>query len=143
MFSEKMDERMIMIRGKGLLYGFFVMIGLLILKNLAVDLLGVSLESATRTDFVIIYVSLFTVVGYMLLHDGVSESYIERVRYVFLALSVLFMGMMLLVIVQGETVSVLPLFTNSMGLVVQTGVTVLFTVLVFRKHASLNSLEDV
>ena len=79
----------------------------------------------------------------MLLHDGVSESYIERVRYVFLALSVLFMGIMLLVIVQGEAVSVLPLFTNSMGLVVQTGVTVLFTVLVFRKHASLNSLEDV
>lgn len=143
MFSEKMDERMIMIRGKGLLYGFFVMIGLIVLKNLAVDLFGLSLESATRTDFVIIYIALFTVVGYMLLHDGVADTYIERVRYIFLALSLLFVSMILIVIVQGETIGFMPLFTNSMGLIVQAIVTVVFTILVFRKYASLRNVEDI
>ncbi|WP_159638672.1 hypothetical protein [Erysipelothrix anatis] len=143
MFSEKMDERMIMIRGKGLLFGFFVMIGLIVFKNFAVDLLGVSFESATRIDFVIIYVSLFTVVGYMLLHDGVTEAYIERMRYIFLTLSLLLVSMVLVVVVQGEAIGFMPFFTNSMGLIVQTCVTVSFTILVFRKYASLRNIDDV
>ena len=83
MITEKMDERMLMIRGRGLLYGFLAICSLIFLKNVATDLFNIQIESVTRTDFAIIFVSVFVVSIYMLINDGISEQVILKTRFIF------------------------------------------------------------
>lgn len=142
MLSHEMDERMIYIRGKGLLYGFLSLIILLGLKNFAIDLFSLQVESMARLDFAIIFVSVFVVTTYMLLNDGLLDTYTTKVMYIFPALSLLFLGLIITSILSNGYSFDLNHITNIDTVIVEFVAVTVYSVLLITKHRNLKNDND-
>lgn len=139
MLSHEMDERMIYIRGKGLLYGFLSLIILLGLKNFAIDLFSLQVESMARLDFAIIFVSVFVVTTYMLLNDGLLDIYTTRARYIFPASSLLFLGLIIASILSDGYSFDLNYISNIDTVIIEFIIVTIYSVLLIMKHQNLKN----
>ncbi|QIK57029.1 hypothetical protein G7059_03775 [Erysipelothrix sp. HDW6A] len=139
MITEKMDERMLMIRGRGLLHGFLAICSLIFLKNVATGLFNIQIESVTRTDFAIIFVSMFVVSIYMLINDGISEQVILQTRFIFPILSLLFIAITILEFMNGSSINSLPCISISFNLFIQSTVTTVYSIILWKKYSEIKA----
>lgn len=139
MITEKMDERMLMIRGRGLLYGFLTICSLILLKNVATVLFNIQIESVTRTDFAIIFISAFVVSIYMLINDGISEQVILKTRFIFPILSLLFIAITILEFMNGSSINSFPCISISFNLLSQSAVSTVYSVILWKKYSEIKA----
>ena len=137
MITEKMDERMLMIRGRGLLYGFLAICSLIFLKNVATDLFNIQIESVTRTDFAIIFVSVFVVSIYMLINDGISEQVILKTRFIFPILSLVFIALTIFEFMDSSLINSFPCISISFNLLVQSTVSTVYSIILWKKYSEI------
>lgn len=139
MFTSEMDERMLAIRGRGVLYGFLMLIVMIVVKDFCVDIFGITIESLTRFDFAMIYACLFFVVSYMMIQDGLDDQVVHKSKIIMTIIAVFFVAGSVLSLIMPDEARGLYTITNTHTIIVEAIATSSYAILAWRKSKEIHN----
>ncbi|MEG0328425.1 MAG: hypothetical protein RR565_04095 [Erysipelothrix sp.] len=139
MFTSEMDERMLAIRGKGVLYGFLLLIVMIVVKDFCVDIFEMTIESTTRFDFAMIYVCLFFVVSYMMTRNGLDDQVVHKSKIIMTIIALFFVASSVISLILPDEGRGLYTITNTHTIFVQAITTSGYAILAWRKSKEIHN----
>ena len=91
----------------------------------------------TRTDFAIIFVSVFVVSIYMLINDGISEQVILKTRFIFPILSLVFIALTIFEFMDSSLINSFPCISISFNLLFQSTVSTVYSIILWKKYSEI------